>query len=516
MGFLIGFLSVSFVISLIVVFHEFGHYITAKKSGILVREFSIGFGPLLFGKQYGETLYCVRPIPLGGYVDLAGMDENDELEDSSRAFYNKSPWAKMLILFAGSFMNFVLAFLIYWIINSGYGLIQKPYYTIPVVSLSMADSPAYEVGIRKADVILEVDAQKVASWDQFRNYVQQKPGVDIKVKIDRAGAIMDFTVKPKANPKTGKGYIGLMGDSIAEIGEVIPESPAFKAKFKPGDRMLKVAGRDVKYYSQIEDALKESDGKTISFVLMRGTTEMTIESKVDFGEHFGFLPPVMPIIGDVMDGMPAAVAGIKPKDKIVKINGTEVYTWAEMLGFVSQNPGKELAFTVSRGEKEELVDLKVTPRLDKVSGEGRIGVAMKSTVGEKLGILEGARQSFNQVVMITIEMLRGIKKLVLGAITMDYVQGPVGIAKTVKDQAVEGFFSLLNITALISINIGLLNLFPIPGLDGGRIIFTFIETIRRRRLSTAIEEKIHAFGIVLLILLAILVTYKDIMRLIWS
>ncbi|HPG57815.1 MAG TPA: site-2 protease family protein, partial [Candidatus Wallbacteria bacterium] len=83
MGFLIGFLSVSFVISLIVVFHEFGHYITAKKSGILVREFSIGFGPLLFGKQYGETLYCVRPIPLGGYVDLAGMDENDELEDSS-------------------------------------------------------------------------------------------------------------------------------------------------------------------------------------------------------------------------------------------------------------------------------------------------------------------------------------------------------------------------------------------------------------------------------------------------
>ncbi|HOD42373.1 MAG TPA: site-2 protease family protein, partial [Candidatus Wallbacteria bacterium] len=135
---------------------------------------------------------------------------------------------------------------------------------------------------------------------------------------------------------------------------------------------------------------------------------------------------------------------------------------------------------------------------------------------EKLGVLDGAKQAFNQVVMITIEMLRGIKKLVLGAITMDYVQGPVGIAKTVKDQAVEGIFSLLNITALISINIGLLNLFPIPGLDGGRIIFTFIETIRRRRLSTAIEEKIHAFGIVLLILLAILVTYKDIMRLIWS
>ncbi len=516
MGFIIGFLSVSFVISLIVVFHEFGHYITAKKSGILVREFSVGFGPLLFGKTVNETHYCVRPIPLGGYVDLAGMDENDELEDPSRAFYNKSPLVKMLILFAGSFMNFVLAFLIYWIIYSGYGLAQKPYYTIPVVSMVVADSPAYEVGIQKLDRIIEVDSIAVKDWDQFRNYVQQKPGAEVKVKIERSGSVLDFTVKPKANPKTGKGYIGIMANTINEIGEVIPESPAFKAKFKPGDRILKIAGSEIKYYSQIEEKLKENEGKTINFTVARATGEVTIESKIDFAEHFGFLPPVMPLIGDVMDGMPAAAGGIKPKDKIVKINGEDIYTWAEMLVFISQNPGKELAVTVSRGENNELVETKITPRLDSVSGEGRIGVAMKSSVGERLTIIEGAKASFNQVVMITIEMVKGIKKLVMGAISMDNIQGPVGIAKTVKDQAAEGFFSLLNITALISINIGLLNLFPIPGLDGGRIIFTFIETIRRRRLSTAIEEKIHAFGIVLLILLAILVTYKDIMRLIWS
>lgn len=516
MGFIIGFLSVSFVISLIVVFHEFGHYITAKKSGILVREFSIGFGPLLFGKTVNETHYCVRPIPLGGYVDLAGMDENDELEDHSRAFYNKSPWAKMLILFAGSFMNFVLAFLIYWLLYSGYGYSQKPYYMIPVVSYVAAASPAYEVGLQKHDRILEVDSVKVTDWDKFRTYVQQKPGVDIKVKVERGGAQMDFTVKAKVHPKTGKGYIGLMADTICEIGEVVPESPAFKAKFKPGDRIMKVAGLEVKYYSQMEDILKENEGKSINFVLMRGTNEMSIESKIDFAEHFGFLPPVMSVIGDVMDGFPAAAAGIKPKDRVVKINDTEVNTWAEMLGFVSQNPGKELAMTLVRGEKEERVEVKVTPRLDTASGEGRIGVAMKSVVGERLTIIEGAKTAFNQVIMITMEMMRGIKKLVVGAISMDYMQGPVGIAKTVKDQALEGFFSLLNITALISINIGLLNLFPIPGLDGGRIIFTFIETIRRRRLSTAIEEKIHAFGIILLILLAIFVTYKDIIRIIWS
>ncbi len=422
----------------------------------------------------------------------------------------------MIILFAGSFMNFVLAFLIYWIIYSGYGIMQKPFYTVPVVSSALSGSPAYEVGITKGDLILQVDSFKVEDWDGFRNYVQKKPGEDINIKVRRGEEIMDFKLKTKANPETGKGYIGVIADSINEIGEVVPESPAYKAKFKSGDRIVKIAGSKVDYYSSIEELLKKNEGKTVNFIVLRGSSEVNIELKIDFADHFGFMPPVMPLIGDVMDGMPAAVAGVKPKDRIVKINGEDIYTWAEMLAFVSQNPGRELAVTVARGEKNELVDLKITPRLDGASGEGRIGVAMKNAVGSRLSIIDGAKASFYQVVMITSEMVKGIKKLVLGAISMDYVQGPVGIAKTVKDQAVEGFFSLLNITALISINIGLLNLFPIPGLDGGRIIFTFIETIRRKRLSTAIEEKIHAFGIVLLILLAILVTYKDIVRLIWS
>jgi|GEM_PF-299225 len=516
MGFLIGFLSVAFVISLIVVFHEFGHYITAKKSGILVREFSIGFGPLLFGKKVDETLYCVRPIPLGGYVDLAGMDETDELEDPSRAFYNKNPWVKMLILFAGSFMNFVLAFLIYWIVYSGCGISQKPYYNIPVVSMVIAGSPAYEVGINKLDRLVEVDGIKVESWDDFRNYVQQKVDVDVAVKVERAGAMLDFKLKPKKNDRTGKGYIGVYSDTINEIGEVIPESSAFKAKLKPADKINKIGDKEIKYFSQIEEVLKEYDSKTVKLFVNRGTEDVVIEAKVEFADHFGLLPPILPEIGDVMDGFPAAQGGIKPKDRIVAINGSEIATWGQMLRVISQNPGRELAVSVVRGDKKEKFDLKVTPRLDPASKEGRIGVAMKSTFGEKLSIIDGAKASYNQVVMITIEMVHGIKKLLVGAISSDNLVGPVGIAKTIKDQAFEGIFSLLNITALISINIGLLNLFPIPGLDGGRIIFSFIEAIRRRRLSTAVEEKIHGFGIILLIVLAVLVTYKDIARLIYG
>ena len=515
-GFLLGFLSICFVLSLIVVFHEFGHYITAKKSGILVREFSIGFGPLIFGRTKGETNYCVRAIPLGGYVDLAGMDENEELEDPSRAFYNKNPWSKMMILFAGSFMNFILAFLIYWLIYSGYGMMQKPFYSVPVVASVMTGSPAYEVGLKRGDVLLAVDSIEMKTWDDFRFYIQTKADKEVNLKIGRDDKSLEMKITPKSHPKTLKGYIGVVADSISEAGEVIPETTAFKAKFKQADKILKINGREMKYFAQIEDALKESEGKTAEILVKRDTNEITIAAHIDMPEHFGIMPPNIPIIGDVMSGLPAEKGGMLPNDRIVKINGQPIDTWGQMLRVVSLNPGRELAVTVLRNEKE-MVDLKVTPKLDSVSNEGRMGISMKNAVGERLGVVEGANAAFNQVIMLTTEMLKGIKKLLVGAISTEYVQGPVGIAKVVKDQATEGFFSLLNITALISINIGLLNLFPIPGLDGGRIIFTFLEAIRRRRLSSKVEEGIHTVGIIMLLVLAVLVTYKDIIRLIgWN
>lgn len=518
MGFLIGFLSIAFVITIIVVFHEFGHYITAKKSGILVREFSVGFGPLLLGKKYGETLYAIRPIPLGGYVDLAGMDEKEELEDPNRAFYNKNPWIKTIILFAGSFMNFVLAFLIYWIIFSGYGLKQKPYYMIPVVSKIIPNSPAYEVGLRPYDKIIAIDSKTISEndWYDFRNYVRTKANQNVNLVIERDGHQLQFNITVKEDPKTKNGYIGIIADTIAEIGEVIPESPAFKLKLQSGDVIKKINNHDIKYFSEVNDLLKKYEGKEVEFIVLRDTTELKLKAKIDFAEHFGIMPPLMPIIGEVMGGMPADNAGLKSSDQVIRINGQDIKTWSQMLSIVSKNPGNELHFVVLRGENKEIFETKVIPKYDPSAKAGRIGISIKNIVDEKLGIVEGAVYAFNQVITIMVEMMRGLKKLILGAISMDYVQGPVGIAKTVKDQALEGFASLLNITALISINIGIINLFPIPGLDGGRMVFTFIEIIRRKRLSTEVEEKIHAVGIVLLILLAILVTYKDIVRLIWS
>lgn len=503
----------AFVLSLIVIFHEFGHYITAKKSGVLVREFAIGFGPLLFGRKVGDTHYCVRPIPLGGYVDLAGMDETDELEDAGRAFYTKNPWIKILILFAGSFMNFVLAFLIFWLINCAYGTPQKPYYRIPVVALTVPGTPAYEVGLEKGDVMKSVDGIEIESWDEFKKYVQSRPSSRITLKVDRDGKAVEYKMTTKADSK-GNGFIGIMSDTINVAGEVVPESPAAKAKLKSGDLILSIAGEPVKYFSQVEELLKKHEGYSVELVVFRETSEIKLAAQIDFPDHFGIMQPLMPVIGDLMSAMPAEKAGMKSGDIVTRIDGQPVFTWNQMLSIVTRSAGKELEFVVRRDGKD--VAMKVTPKAD-ASGAGKIGVGVKMEFGERMGIIDGGIEGARQTYVVTVDMMNGIYKLIVGAISSEYVSGPVGIAKVVKDQATEGFFSLLRITAIISLNIGLLNLFPIPGLDGGRIVFVFFEAIRRRRLPSVVEEKIHTFGILLLILFAIFITYKDILKLIgWS
>jgi len=512
-GLLLGFVSMAFVLSLIVVFHEFGHYITAKKSGVLVREFALGFGPLLYGKTVGDTHYCVRPIPLGGYVDLAGMDETDELEDPNQAFYSKNPWVKILVLFAGAFMNFVLAFLIFWLINVVYGTPQKPYYRIPVVAMAIPGTPAYEVGLAKGDVIKTVDGQEVVSWSEFAKYVQARPNSPVGLKIDRDGKTLEYKLTTKADSK-GKGFLGIMSDTINVAGEVIPDSPAAKANIKSGDLILTIAGEPVKYFTHIEDLLKKHEGYSVELVVFRETSEVKLNAKVDFPEHFGIAQPLQPVIGDIMSGMPAEKAGFKSGDLIVKIDDMPIFTWNQMLSVVTKNAGKEINVTVTREGKP--VALKVTPKADP-GGDGKIGVGAKTEFGDRMGVVDGCVEGFMQTYYVTNDMIVGIYKLVAGKLSSEYVSGPVGIAKVVKDQATEGFFSLLRITAIISINIGLLNLFPIPGLDGGRIVFVFFEAIRRRRMPSAIEEKIHTAGILLLIVFAIFITYKDILKMFrWS
>lgn len=189
------------VFSILIIAHEFGHFIVAKKSGVLVQEFAIGMGPKLIGKQIGETLYSVRLFPIGGYCKMLG--EDDESKDE-RAFGNKSVFKRMLIVLAGAFMNFVLAFVIVFVIVSVDG------FNVPIISELSPDYPAQEAGLQVGDKIIKINDQKIRIYDDLKMAMAQNKGETISLTIKRGNEILDYTITPKISEESNQMLIGFV------------------------------------------------------------------------------------------------------------------------------------------------------------------------------------------------------------------------------------------------------------------------------------------------------------------
>lgn len=190
------------VFSILIIVHEFGHYIVAKKSGVLVQEFAIGMGPKLIGKQVGETLYTIRLFPIGGYCKMLGEDDDSNDE---RAFGNKSVFKRMLIVVAGAFMNFVLAFLTVFVITSVKG------FNVPIISELTPNYPAQEAGLQTGDKIIEINNQKIRIYDDLKMIMAQNKGEDVNLVIKRNGETLNYTITPKVSEENnGQILIGFV------------------------------------------------------------------------------------------------------------------------------------------------------------------------------------------------------------------------------------------------------------------------------------------------------------------
>lgn len=192
------------VFSILIIAHEFGHFIVAKKSGVLVQEFAIGMGPKLIGKQIGETLYSIRLLPIGGYCKMLG--EDDESNDE-RAFGNKSVFKRMLIVLAGAFMNFVLAFVIVFIIVSVDG------FNVPIVSELSPNYPAQEAGLQVGDKIIKINNQNIRIYDDLKMVMAQNKGEAINLAVKRGAEVLNYTITPKASEESNQMLIGFVPDS---------------------------------------------------------------------------------------------------------------------------------------------------------------------------------------------------------------------------------------------------------------------------------------------------------------
>jgi regulator of sigma E protease len=433
------------VLGVLILVHEWGHFVLARLFRVRVDVFSIGFGPRLFGWKRGATDYRVSALPLGGYVRMAGQDLSD-IDSGKQAptgapdeLMSKPRWQRAIICLGGPVVNLLLPLpllLMYFLVfGEPYpAYIDRPVQVMGQPSASSAAPASLQVG----DKIVSVGGVSHPTWEKLLQILDQTPlGERLEMQVENGGLIRNVSV------------------SLAEKG---PQQVA----------------------------------------------------RV-FGE-----PPRMAVVERVTSKGPAEKAGIRRGDKILVLNGRAVFSNQEFVDVVRSSNGQKIALRLAR--KDQQIDMEVTPWLG-VSERGekvwQIGVLVAPELAyRRVGLLAGSRDALGSAVLGTQQVIGILGKLVTGRISLRQLQGVVGIARESGEAVTRGPSSVLELMATLSLNLGILNLLPIPILDGGQILLLGIEGLRRRDLSLAFKERFIQFGLVFLLVLLVFVMYNDIGR-IW-
>jgi regulator of sigma E protease len=441
---------VSFVVVLgiLILVHELGHFFMARLAGVGVERFSIGFGPVLWRVRGKETEYCVSAIPMGGYVKMMGDDENP-LEGGKGAPIDPA----------------------------------KAFNTKPLIARFLIVFAGPAMNFILAAVI---------------------------------AALMFMVVGRPVAP--------------AEIGRVTEGGPAAQAGLKTGERLLAVDGQPIQYWEDLARVVQSAGGRALS-VTVRGTggertvtlTPAQAKRKDLFGDEqvvweIGATPYVPAAIGDTVSGDPADAAGLKPNDVVTAIEGQPVLSWDELAEKIHQRAEQPTRLEVRRGG--ESLTVTVTPKKGKVPGAdgketevGLIGIRPSGAVTfVRSNPITSLWDGLVWSVDVTAKTAIGLYKIVVGQLDRSNIGGPIQIAKTAGEQARQGIVSLALFTAVISINLFLLNLLPVPMLDGGHLLFFAFEAVLGRPLSVRKREVAQQVGFALLMLLMVFAFYNDFKR----
>jgi regulator of sigma E protease len=432
-------------LGVLILVHELGHFITAKLCGIWVERFSIGFGPKICSIKRGDTEYAISAIPLGGYVKLHRMFEEEEAVAGrqEQAFYNKPIPKKLLVITAGVLFNFIFAAMVFVLI---FMLGYKTY--SPIAGTVEAGGVAQLAGMEEGDRILAVNGIDVRSWDEFLT------------KLDEAGSMLD------------------------EAGSAASSQVAIQR----GNETLQLS-----ITPKYEDYTHPMTGEEMKLI--------DIDAE--------FVTP--PVVGNVSPSFPADKAGIRKGDVILSVEGAPVEKWTDVGRLIRPRAEMLTEVVVQRGAEE--LRIGVIPQAND-KGEGILGVMMSegdTVLSEPLpkAFVRGVERTFS----VTGAILQGISQLITGKVSKDNLGGPILIVQEGARSAESGYERYLAYIALISINLAILNLLPIPVLDGGYVIMFIYEGIRRKRVSIKVRERGQMVGFSLLGLLMVFAFYNDIFRL---
>ncbi|MCK5594639.1 RIP metalloprotease RseP [bacterium] len=302
----------------------------------------------------------------------------------------------------------------------------------------------------------------------------------------------------------------------AKIGEIAKNSPASEVDLKAGDIILEANDKQIKDWSEFKHIVLTHPNSTVSMLIDRNGERKSIQIKTEFnkekgGGYIGISPFIPPAIGTVEPESPAYKADIRKGDVILSINDKQISSWSDMAKSIHNSPGKKISIMVKRGDEQLKID--VVPELNKTLNIGLIGIVPEfKTITRKYGPIGAFIQGCNQTVSLTVLTYKSIWMLIRGKISTKTLGGPIMIAQLADKQAKEGLVNLFFLLALISVNLAILNLLPIPVLDGGHILFFLIESIKGSPVNEKWLEWTTRFGVALLITLMIYVTFNDIMR----
>lgn len=428
------------MLGILVFIHEFGHFCVAKLAGVKVLKFSLGFGPKLASKRWGDTEYMICAVPLGGYVQMLGegngeQEDQAELspEEQEHSFANQPVSRRMAIVAAGPFMNLLLPFVI-----------------LPLAYLVGVHLPAF---------------------------------------LDRAPC----------------------------VGYVAEESAAQRAGFASGDCIQALNGARLDTWNEANKALVSHAGEQLNFVVERAGREVTLtvpstDSTPEGLQALGLAPRQEAAIGSITAGSPAERAGLQPGDRIVALDGVAIHSWYELRPKIQETGGKPVQLTLERNG--EAIQREITPVQTEKDGDYLLGVTpLQEMTFKRFGpvaALKAGSERASDLIGLTLVFLR---KLVAGQISAKSIGGPITVVQIAGQAAQTDLAAILTVLAFLSIQLGILNLLPIPILDGGHLFFNFFELILRRPLSLRAREIAQQIGLVLIILLMILAFYNDLMRL---
>src|SRR5712664_669385 len=452
-------LGVALVLGVMILVHEWGHFIAARMFGVRVDVFSIGFGPRLFGWKSGPTDYRVSALPLGGYVRMAGQDPseidsahstsvpgsekgNEQLQGAAKGapdeLMSKPRWQRAIISFAGPLVNLVFPILLLTVYFVAIGIPYPSYQDKPVqVTVVPENSPAAMEGLHAGDKVVVLEGEQNPNWEQAEKVLTKlSANSKLSMEVEQAGVRRSLNV------------------------------PVEQKDLEQPERLL------------------------------------------------GFVP-IRPVLEDVAPGLPAQRAGLKENDLIAAVDGQKIQWWGEFTERVRGSNGKPVALDVDRNG--QALHLVVTPQAatnDRGETIYQIGVQVhEDTAYKRVAFPEGARYA----ALVTVEKIKEtasiVGKLFSGRVSLKQLQGPVGISRAAGQAARKGPLAIISLMVLISVNLGILNLLPIPILDGGHILLLGIEGILRRDMSLAFKERFVQVGLVFLLVVFAIVMYNDVVRL---